>query len=68
MTERDPDGPGPLPPQLVCGGYFASAGGVAAAAIASWDPVTATWSPLGSGMPRRRRQQRGVRVGDLAER
>ncbi|MCU0864247.1 MAG: hypothetical protein MUC36_10670 [Planctomycetes bacterium] len=53
MTERDPDGPGPLPPQLVCGGYFASAGGISASNIASWEPVTATWSPLGSGIPGR---------------
>ncbi len=51
MTERDPDGPGPLPAQLVCGGYFTTAGGIAASKLASWDPATSLWSPLGSGIP-----------------
>jgi hypothetical protein len=36
--------------KLIAGGYFTTAGGVAANYIAAWDPATAGWSPLGSGM------------------
>jgi hypothetical protein len=46
----DRDGAGPLPPVIVAGGQFTSAGGVAASKIAMWDPATGVWSPLGSGM------------------
>lgn len=44
----DPDGPGPLPVQLVAAGEFATAGGVVVNNIARWDGVA--WQPFGSGM------------------
>ena len=47
-TTWDPDGDGPLPAQLVAGGYFFRAGGVAVNRIARWDG--STWQPFGSGM------------------
>jgi trimeric autotransporter adhesin len=49
-VEWDRDGAGPLPPLLVLGGSFQSAGGIAAANIAAFDPAAGTWSPFGSGM------------------
>ncbi|MGH7245011.1 MAG: hypothetical protein ACREJD_16470 [Phycisphaerales bacterium] len=42
----DPDGDGPLPPQLVIGGKFTSAGGVPAGCLAACDPVTFEWHAL----------------------
>src|SRR5690606_1190579 len=45
----DPDGGGPATPRLVVAGAFATAGGVSASNIASWDPLTGAWSPLGLG-------------------
>ncbi|NLE57867.1 MAG: hypothetical protein GX616_05865 [Planctomycetes bacterium] len=36
--------------KLYAGGDFAIAGGMTANRIACWDPVTSTWSALGSGM------------------
>jgi hypothetical protein len=48
VLEWDPDGSGPFPPQLIAGGDFTTAGGVAAARIARWDG--ANWQPLLSGM------------------
>ncbi len=50
MTMWDRDGAGPQPAVLVVAGAFTSAGGVPASKIAIWNPATATWSPLGSGM------------------
>ncbi|HTF90761.1 MAG TPA: hypothetical protein VK843_20240 [Planctomycetota bacterium] len=50
MTMWDRDGAGPQPAMLVAGGAFTTAGGVPASKIAMWNPTTATWSPLGSGM------------------
>jgi hypothetical protein len=35
-------------PELVAGGFFTTAGGVAAEYIAKWDG--SSWSPLGGGM------------------
>lgn len=48
-VEWDPDQGGPLPALLVVGGWFPSAGGVAANNVAAWDPTTNTWSALGAG-------------------
>jgi len=42
----DPDGSGPLPPQLVIGGDFTSAGGVATGCLATCDPFTFEWRAL----------------------
>lgn len=50
LISVDPDGSGPLPPQLIAGGGFTVAGGTSASFIASWDGTR--WSPLGSGMSR----------------
>lgn len=47
MTMWDPDGAGPLPAKLVIAGSFATAGGVAAANLASWDGVK--WEAIGGG-------------------
>jgi hypothetical protein len=47
----DPDGPGPVAPRLVVAGQFTVAGDVAANQIASYDPATRQWSPLGTGLP-----------------
>jgi hypothetical protein len=44
----DDDGDGPHQPALYVGGYFTSAGGVAANHIAKWDGTA--WSGLGSGI------------------
>lgn len=48
LTTWDPDGSGPLSPQLVAGGFFSSAGGVTVNKIARWDGEA--WRPLGSGV------------------
>lgn len=42
LTTWDPDGPGPLPTQVVAGGSFTTAGGLAAPYLATWS----TQSPL----------------------
>ncbi|MFO0839203.1 MAG: hypothetical protein U1D55_11855 [Phycisphaerae bacterium] len=42
----DRDGDGPLAPQLIAGGSFSAAGGVALNNIARWDGV---WRPIGGG-------------------
>jgi len=49
LLEWDPDGPGPLGNQVVCGGDFAFAGSQAAANIALYDPVARTYTPIGAG-------------------
>jgi hypothetical protein len=49
-TLWDPDGAGPLTPQLVLGGSFTIAGGIEARRIVLCDPVTESWTPLGSGL------------------
>ncbi len=48
LSTWDSDGSGPEPEQLVAGGSYTSAGGVAANRIASWNG--SAWQPLGSGM------------------
>jgi hypothetical protein len=48
LTTWDPDGAGPLPSQLVAGGFFRTAGGVTVNGIARWDGTR--WLPSGSGM------------------
>lgn len=48
-TTWDPDGPGPLPARLVVGGTFGSAGGLPAHNLASFEPLSGTWSTLGGG-------------------
>jgi hypothetical protein len=50
MVNWDPDGAGPQAPKVVLGGSFSAAGNVLASNIAVYDPATATWSALGSGM------------------
>jgi trimeric autotransporter adhesin len=47
MTTWDPDGGGPLAPQLIIGGFFTSVEGVSAHNIAAWDGLV--WRPLGAG-------------------
>ncbi len=65
-TMWDPDGGGPLPPRLVAGGQFHIAGNGAAANIAMFDPVTGSWSPLGSGTNGAVRALMTLPNGDLA--
>jgi len=48
LTSWDPDGDGPLPAQLVAGGFFTTAGGVTVNSIARWDG--AAWQSFGSGL------------------
>ena len=48
LTTWDPDGDGPQQANLVAGGLFNTAGGVAANRIARWD--SSAWHPFGSGM------------------
>ncbi len=43
----DPDGPGPLPMQVVLGGNFQNAGPIAAGRLATWDTTTSVWGSLG---------------------
>ncbi|MFY9341319.1 MAG: hypothetical protein WAT39_02435 [Planctomycetota bacterium] len=49
-TLWDPDGPGPVPPRLMLGGYFVLAGATPANRIATYDPATGAWGALGAGM------------------
>jgi hypothetical protein len=46
----DPDGPGPLPPQVVLGGDFRLAGDVVASHLVAYEPALRTWSTFGSGL------------------
>ena len=46
----DPDGPGPATPLIVFGGRFQTAGTTPANSIATWDPATGAWAPLGLGI------------------
>lgn len=61
----DPDGPGPLSVRVVVAGTFSHAGNVAANNIAVFDPVTATWSALGSGLGSPARALAVAANGDL---
>ncbi|MFG0284009.1 MAG: hypothetical protein ACF8R7_06260 [Phycisphaerales bacterium JB039] len=45
---HDPDGPGPLPQELVACGTFSAIDGVEARSVAAFDG--ATWRPLGAGL------------------
>lgn len=49
LTTWDPDGPGPVSPQLAVGGSFASAGGAPAAGVALWDGEQ--WRSLATDQP-----------------
>lgn len=49
-TMWDPDGTGPSLPLAVFGGSFDCAGPTKSANIATWEPVTSTWSTLGAGV------------------
>ncbi|MBZ0151430.1 MAG: hypothetical protein K8J09_07845, partial [Planctomycetes bacterium] len=49
MIPWDPDGPGPLSSVVAIGGTFTIAGSCTGANIAAYDPVSETWSTLGSG-------------------
>lgn len=47
-TTWDPDGPGPLAPQLIVGGSFSNAGATPVANIAAWNGTA--WQPLDGGV------------------
>ena len=64
-TTWDPDGAGLMQPLLVVGGDFTVAGTVLANRIAAYDPVTDTWSALGSGMNSTVRALTTLPNGDL---
>lgn len=46
----DADGAGPIAPVVVVGGQFVQAGTVAAGRIATFEPVSQQWAPLGVGL------------------
>ncbi|HEX6811361.1 MAG TPA: hypothetical protein VF384_07050 [Planctomycetota bacterium] len=46
----DPDGAGPLPPRLLVGGSFTTAGGLTANGVAAYDLQTGSWSVFGTGV------------------
>ncbi len=48
MQTWDPDGPGPLPPDLIVGGVFDRAGTVNASRVARWNGTA--WQALGAGL------------------
>lgn len=64
-VEWDRDGSGPLPPLVVIGGEFTVAGSLAASNIAAFDPVTGTWTALGSGANARVQALAVLPNGDL---
>ncbi|MFN0135865.1 MAG: hypothetical protein ACKVS9_07075 [Phycisphaerae bacterium] len=49
LTQWDPDGDGVLPPLVVAGGYFTSAGGTPASRIAAWNGTS--WQDIGGCGP-----------------
>ena len=49
LTSWDSDGPGPLATELIAGGNFTVAGGVAAVNVARWNGVS--WQSMGSIFP-----------------
>ncbi|MBL9076219.1 MAG: hypothetical protein JNL08_01870 [Planctomycetes bacterium] len=51
VFEWDSDGPGTATPILVFGGAFSRIGHIAANNVATFDPVTGVWSPMGAGIP-----------------
>jgi hypothetical protein len=48
LATLDPDGPGPLQPELIAGGLFDAAGGVPAINIARWNGTA--WRAMGAGL------------------
>lgn len=50
LATWDPDGAGPAPLQWLVGGVFTRAGGTSIKCVASFDPTTGSWSPLGAGL------------------
>lgn len=46
----DPDGPGPRSSVLVVGGEFNVVGATISSCVATYDPVSATWGSLGTGL------------------
>ena len=46
----DPDGAGPLPPQIAIAGSFTIVGNQTVSRVAVYDPVTGTAAPLGAGV------------------
>ncbi|MFK7742321.1 MAG: hypothetical protein AB8H80_18555 [Planctomycetota bacterium] len=48
-TQWDPDGAGPLPSVVVCGGRFDGAGSSRCRRVATYNPLTEQWAPLGDG-------------------
>jgi hypothetical protein len=48
LAAWDPDGDGPVMPQLIAGGFFVEAGGVTVNRVARWDGTA--WQPMGAGM------------------
>ena len=50
MTQWDPDGPGPSSPVVVVVGQFQTAADILANNVATFDPVTSAWAPLGAGV------------------
>ncbi|MFK7741688.1 MAG: hypothetical protein AB8H80_15325 [Planctomycetota bacterium] len=49
MHPWDPDGPGPLGPQMVVAGDFRQAGSLQIDHLARYDAATQTWSPIAPG-------------------
>lgn len=49
LLRWDPDGAGPQPEVMVVAGGFQEAGGIPAANVALYDPVSGSWAPLGAG-------------------
>lgn len=50
LASWDADGAGPIAPVAVVGGLFAQAGTVTAGHIATFEPVSQQWAPLGVGL------------------
>lgn len=61
----DPDGAGPLPPRLAIGGKFFVAGDQVVENIASFDPATDEWAPIGNGLGTPVRALAALPNGDL---
>jgi trimeric autotransporter adhesin len=50
MTQWDSDGPGPSPQVVVVVGQFQTAADIIANNVATFDPLTGAWAPLGAGV------------------
>ncbi|MBL9079957.1 MAG: hypothetical protein JNL08_20855 [Planctomycetes bacterium] len=62
----DADGAGPAPARLLVGGTFQYAGDITVSHIATWDPATGAWGPLGSGLSNNVRAFATLADGSLA--